>query len=36
MARMRACACGLRRNAAKVWPGSVMSSVYCPLPVRKR
>jgi hypothetical protein len=33
---MRACACGDRRNAAKVWPCITTSSVYWPAPVRKR
>src|SRR5690242_12616355 len=36
MPRMRAWACGLRTNAAYVVPGTVMSSVKRPRPVRKR
>src|SRR3989442_5677594 len=34
--RMRACACGLRTNAAYVTPGSFKSSTYWPRPVMKR
>src|SRR5205085_1296660 len=34
--RMRACACGERRNTPWVWPGSTTSSVYWPAPVMKR
>ena len=33
---MRACACGLRTNAAHVVPGSFTSSTYVPRPVMKR
>src|SRR5215510_624493 len=33
---MRAWACGERTNTARVSPGRLTSSVYCPLPVMKR
>src|SRR5690242_14409064 len=36
MLRIFACACGERRKYAYVWFGNATSSVYCPLPIRKR
>src|ERR1700745_1464394 len=34
--RIRACACGLRRNPTSTMNGSTMSETYCPSPVRRR